>query len=89
MKLEAIHFANSVKAGKSSSEQMFLTRTVNGAECWDMEIVNSVYVRLTEVRTGATVYTSLFNTKWWVPMEGEDKKAAPKKAAPKKSAVKL
>lgn len=87
MKVKAIAFANSVKAGASASEQMFLAAELDGKPVWDIEIVNSVYVKIEEVRSKNVVYTSLFNTKWWLPADGQE---APKKKAPaKKVAAKL
>lgn len=87
MKVKAISFANSVKCGKGGNEEMFCRD-----DRFDIDIVDSVRVRLTEKGTGNVTWTSLFNTKWWQECDKKpspDAKAQAPKTQKKASGVKL
>ena len=57
MKLARVKLANSVKVGNSGEEAVFFMDRE-----YDLELVNSVLIKIRNKRTQQTVYTSLFNT---------------------------
>lgn len=77
-KLKVIAFANTVKVGRNENLLFQNDR-------YDIDILDSVKVRIKCQQTGDVKFSSLFNAKWW---EEEGAKPEPKKPVAKKVAGK-
>lgn len=79
MKFKHIKLANSVKIG--TKEHVFISKTL-----YDVELKDNFIVQITEKLTGATSFTTLFNTIYWEADEPSADAGQPAKA-PKSSKV--